>query len=187
MNSRRFGFDTAKRISTYYHGSPYGGLVGNFDRVRPPVFFTKHYDVALDYASPLGVGCAQDDPGTGGRQPTVYTVKVDAGKVFDFRKSEIRALYEKYRAERLRGLDRDDEDRYLYPPIDSEGFIHSHTGVPAEARVRWILDLFREHGHRYDSALASESAQGVSLMLLDPVGRTKIVDVEEIPLSRWGR
>jgi hypothetical protein len=164
------------REAIFYHGSPYGGLK-DFDDVKPPVFFTKDRHVARDYA--IGhVAGAQKDPGASGKKdPVVYKVDLDPGKILDFRDPKIKKMYEELREKEIVHV-RDDM-KWMYRPVDAEGFLMSGSGLPNFATTRMIMSMFKKHGHPYDSILIDEGSQGISLAVMNLKGRTKILDWEK--------
>lgn len=163
----------------FYHGSPFGGIE-SFDDIKLPAFFTKDKNIAKQYATAKILG-AQNDPLTGKEKTkTIYTVDLDPGKILDFRTKETKDLYRQIRTKELAGLSLDAEERLLYPKLESEGFIMSNSGLPGYGHVRSLADLFKKHGHDYDSMLVDEGTQGISLALLKKNKTIKIVKIETI-------
>lgn len=188
-----------------YHGSPYGGLQENFDKVKPPVFFTFQINVAKQYATLFLIGGKEHPmgsaqrlpPGVTSRDPTIYKVEVKPGRIIDMREVEHQDLYMKARRQLIES---DPDLRASYPPVtDKEGFLTagflmSSTGLPSFGWSSAIMGLLRDPGHRrlpgqswqlpvgvqpmFNSIWIDEGPQGISLALYDVQGRTQIISTE---------
>jgi hypothetical protein len=156
-----------------YHGSPYGGL-SSFEGTRPPIYLTPHYHIARQYAIDQGLPAAQRDPGGLSRKvPTVYKVRISPRHIIDFRDADVQARYAALRSRCDQSL------LGRCPPLDEEGFICSHTGLPMYSYARPLVKLWHEGGIEADAIWLDEGTQGISLALFEP-SRAQILATEEV-------
>jgi hypothetical protein len=154
-------------VLVLYHGSPNDNV--NFDLFRGWAYFAFHLQQARDYA----LGKVSFTGKTVKTRPTVYKVEINAQKIADFRGSGIRREYETRRVKwnaRHPGVDD------FIPSYRSEGFIHSHTGLPTWGKAVYIHNLFPE----YDGCLLTESVGFTSLCLFSPRGKVRVIDKQYV-------
>lgn len=157
--------ETANPIkASMYHGSPNGGLT----ELRGLTFLTNDVNVATQYAKGqvFNTGGTED---TGGK---VYRVAVSTKNTLDLRKPEHQTAYET--ARRIWNKAADVDDRL--PPITSEGFVISKTGLPSYGRIATVLNAMPE----FDSAFVDEGTQGVSLAVLNDAA-TPAAEIVQAP------
>lgn len=135
-----------------YHGSPDTGI----NALTGLVFYTPSREVAKQYADNQVFGTGRGASGTG----RVYEETVSTKNTLDMRKQEHRAAYEEARKKWNATADLDDR----LPPLTSEGFVSTKTGVPSFGYAQRLLAAMPE----FDSVWLDEGAQGLSLAVQKP-------------------
>jgi hypothetical protein len=156
-----------------WHGSPTTGINDDFSNVRTPqraTFFTREKRVAEQYSKMRfheALGAAKVPEGAE-KKPTLYRVRVQ-GDFFDMRRPEHLALYEEIRQEHNA-----QDSRFILPPIDSEGFLHSHTHLPTWG---WA-GVFKPHlvQRGFQGVWLDEGSQGISLGIFDPSCCVRVIE-----------
>jgi hypothetical protein len=135
-----------------YHGSPDTGI----NAFTGLVFYTPSREVAKQYADNQVFGTGKGASGTG----RIYEETVSTKNTLDMRKQEHRALYEAARKKWNATADVDDR----LPPLTSEGFVSTKTGVPSFGYAQRLLTAMPE----FDSVWLDEGSQGLSLAVQKP-------------------
>ena len=163
---------SAVSSTSWYHGSPSPDVMFNQNAM---MFFTKDFNVARQYA--LGqVAFTGKVPKHTVRHPTVYEVALTVNRIFDFRIH--RNEYEALRNQALHGLFKtnplfwDGDEPDFLPKSTSEGFIHSHTGLPGYGRIKQFQALL----HDYDGMYVDEGSQGISLVVFNTLNKVSVLN-----------
>ena len=135
-----------------YHGSPDTDI----SVLTGLVFYAPSRSVAQQYADNQVFGTGKGASGTG----RVYEDIVSTENTLDMRKQEHRALYDA--ARKKWNTFADVEDRL--PPLTSEGFVSTKTGVPSFGYAQRLLAAMPE----FDSVWLDEGSQGLSLAVQKP-------------------
>ncbi|MGA1354618.1 MAG: hypothetical protein ACO32I_07600, partial [Candidatus Limnocylindrus sp.] len=135
-----------------YHGSPDTDI----SVLTGLVFYAPSRSVAQQYANNQVFGTGKGASGTG----RVYEDIVSTENTLDMRKQEHRALYDAARKKWNTFADVDDR----LPPLTSEGFVSTKTGVPSFGYAQRLLAAMPE----FDSVWLDEGSQGLSLAVQKP-------------------
>lgn len=165
---------------TWYHGSPYTGIEGNFDKVKAPIYFTKFKGTAYQYAAGGIIGLAQQNLGNYKKSPTLYTVEIRPNKVLDLRKPECQQDYDEVR--------KNNPDQELKSRKVPEGsFISGRSGLPFNGTETIYMRLLSQQPYGYDAVILDEPNNETSLALFDPKGKTKILSADSVGRQNEGK
>lgn len=142
-----------------FHGSPNDSI----DTFKGVTFFTPNRAVAEEFAKGQLAGSAK----TEATAPRVYEADVVLGNTLDMRTPEGKGAY----AEVREVWNKTHPDDRL-PPVASEGFLISKSGLPSFGYARTLLQAMPE----YDSVIADEGSQGESYVVRDGAAQAKIIE-----------
>jgi hypothetical protein len=134
-----------------YHGSP-NEKIQEFSGLT---FFTSDQSVATQYAKKQVAFAGATATGSG----RIYQVSITTKNTLDLRKNAHRAAYDKARSTWNKAHDSDEQ----LPPLTSEGFLISKTGLPSYGRIASVLQALPQ----FDSAFVDEGTQGTSLAVVN--------------------
>ena len=143
-----------------FHGSPNDSI----DAFKGVTFFTPNRAVAEEFAKGQLAGSAK----TEATAPRVYEADVVLGNTLDMRTPEGKGAY----AEAREAWNKAHPDDRL-PPVTSEGFLISKSGLPSFGYARTLLQAMPA----YDSVVVDEGSQGESYAVRDGAAQAKIADL----------
>lgn len=176
MQSGR-GLTTKLAGKVWYHGSPFYGIeddFSNFKGVGGVLFLAPDKAQAIEYAK----GNTQNSARFSGEfNPTLYAVAIDEAKLFDLRKPEHQKLYQQFID--ISKKTSDDWEDWL-PKMSREGFIHSHTNLPAYPFIHQIKKYIN---NVFDGVLLSEVGTRISAAIFNPQKTARIIDKQSLDIK----
>lgn len=162
------------RPMVMFHGSPYAGIC-KFTDVRPPVFFTKHFEVAKQYAEGMVFGTGRAHRAFT-KRPTIYTVELGELAIADFRSADVRREYMELRKHAITTPAFNAEDL----PRSLDDLLQSRTSLPGYGNARPLSRLLAIAG--YEAAWIDEGSQDISLMVFRGLDKLTITKMESLPM-----